>query len=90
MYWDHAPHVPSPNDRTIIKCRICGWTSRELTIQELRDLGYPRWCHNCDAKATLFVTFAPRDREQALREIARQGPRSHGLTVGLTMTRRFG
>ena len=73
MYYDPTPHIPSPNDRAIIKCRICGWTSKEMTIQDLHNLGYPRLCLNCNAKATLSVSFAPSDREEAIREIASQG-----------------
>jgi len=71
MYASDQPHVPGPLDRTIIQCPRCGWTSKEMTREELDDLGHPRWCgrEGCDGKASLFVTFAPWERAIALERM---------------------
>ena len=68
MFIDNAPHVPGPNDRTIIKCPTCGWVSIELTRDQLEDLGLPRYCgaRYCNGLASQFVTFAPHERAEAL------------------------
>lgn len=67
MYYGHQPHTPSPDDRTIIQCPKCGWTSKELTNEDLACIGHPRYCGNedCDGKATKFMTFAPHERDEA-------------------------
>jgi hypothetical protein len=61
MSYSTPPHVPSPEDRTIIRCR-CGWISGEMTRDQLRERGVPWWCDRCDGIATYFVTFAPNER----------------------------
>jgi hypothetical protein len=52
-----------PEDLTIIRCKHCGWTSEELTRSDLREMGIPWWCGDCDKKATLFCTFPPEERD---------------------------
>ena len=65
MFYGNPPHAQGLYDRTIITCPTCGWTSKELTRDELSALSCPLWCRNefCGGKATLFVTFAPHQRE---------------------------
>ena len=65
MYYGHAPHVPSPEDLTVMWC-ICGWRSKELSRQEIRDLGVPWYCDECNNKNLMWVKFHPTERAKAL------------------------
>lgn len=47
MHYNSAPHVPSPEDLTILSCR-CGWRSQELTREQVKALGVPWYCGACD------------------------------------------
>lgn len=64
MYYGHPPHVATPLDLTILKCR-CGWHSKELTRDELHDLGIPWYCDDCGKKGLQYIKFHPSERAQA-------------------------
>jgi hypothetical protein len=64
MYYGHKPHVPSPDDLTLLHC-FCGWTSEELTRQQLSDRGIPWYCDNCGKSGLQFIHFHPRERHAA-------------------------
>lgn len=66
MYYGTKPHVSSPNDRTLLHC-FCGWTSEELTREQLRDRGIPWYCDACGKSGLGFVHFHPMEREAAYR-----------------------
>ena len=68
MYYGNPPHVSGPDDRTMIQCLRCGWTSHEMTKAEYSALGVPHWCGNpqCDGIASKFVTYAPHECDEAL------------------------
>jgi len=65
MYYGHSPHTASPEDLTIMWCR-CGWRSKELSRQELSDLGVPWYCDACNNTNLMWVTFHPSERDKAL------------------------
>lgn len=67
MHSGHARHIPSPDDRTIIKC-WCGW-HEELDRASLGEAGVPWYCNDCGKRVTRFVTFHPFERDAALREL---------------------
>jgi hypothetical protein len=69
MHYGFGPHTPSEDDRTMIACGKCGWISTEMTAEELGQYGVPRYCGNasCDGIAAWFATYAPHEKEEALR-----------------------
>ena len=69
MFYGHAPHVPGPDDLTIIKCRECGWISPEMTRAQESALGVPWYCDACGVQVKSWVTFAPSERTDAYRAI---------------------
>ena len=73
MHYGYPPHAPSPEDRTMIRCNACGWLSPEMTIQELGQRGVPWYCDGCGGVATRFATYAPHERDEALRFLGVKG-----------------
>ncbi len=67
MYYGHPPHVPSPEDVTILHCFSCDWQSGELSRKQLAEKGVPWYCENCDRPGLHFIHFHPSERAEALR-----------------------
>jgi ribosomal protein L37E len=65
MFYGHKQHVNSPEDLTIIKCRRCGWISKEMTRAECSALGVPWYCDDCGYRVAQYVTFHPGERAAA-------------------------
>lgn len=63
-YGNRQPHVASPDDLTILKC-WCGWTSDELTVDEMAARGIPWYCDRCGKQSLRYIKFAPRERDEA-------------------------
>ena len=69
MYYGLPPHIHSPDDLTILRCRKCDKISKEYTEEEMKEKGFPWYCDYCDSKVARFVTFHPSEREEAYKEI---------------------
>ena len=73
MHYGNAPHVASPEDRTVVSCK-CGWFSPEMTKEQFQEFGVPWYCGNCDGIATRFSTFHPRERSDAYEHLISRLP----------------
>jgi len=65
MHFGHAPHVDSPDDLLLMRCKRCDWISPELTRAQVGALGVPWYCDHCHTKVTSWVRFHPRERAAA-------------------------
>ena len=63
-YGNRKPHIRSPEDLTILRC-YCGWTSDELTVEQIQDRGIPWYCNVCGKQHLRWITFAPHERAEA-------------------------
>jgi len=71
MHFGHAPHVDSPDDLLLMRCRACGWISPEMTRTQVGALGAPWYCDapGCGERVTSWVRFHPRERAAARQAI---------------------
>lgn len=61
MYYNIKPHIPHPDDLTQIRCTHCGWTSKWMTKAEMKDMGVPWYCEQCNKQATKFTVAHPSE-----------------------------